>query len=108
MDIQLTEVASDKVKEIRLSENMGEELLLRVKVTGGGCSGFLFGLEFDKQQDGDIVLETMDVKLVVDRMSIMYLDGVTIDYIDGLSGAGFKFLGGSITNVCGCGQSFSA
>lgn len=108
MEIALTEFAATKVKEIRVSEKLEDDMVLRVKVQGGGCAGFSYDLFFDKQQDGDIKFNCYDVVVVVDNMSAMYLDGTVIDYTDGLQGAGFKFNNPSTTSTCGCGSSFSA
>lgn len=105
--LQLTEIAADKVREIRESENIEPSYALRVKVMGGGCSGFQYDLYFDEQAEGDYEFESHGVKLVTDQMSYMYLMGTSIDYVDGLQGAGFKFNNPSSTGSCGCGSSFS-
>ena len=106
MEITLTEFAATKVKEIRAAEKIEDYMVLRVKVHGGGCSGFAYDLYFDNKQDNDILFDCFDVRVVVDPMSIMYLEGTTIDYAEGLQGAGFKFSNPQITSTCGCGQSF--
>lgn len=81
---------------------------LRVTVTGGGCSGQQYNLGFDDQQhDDDIVLEQCGVRIFVDRSSAAYLNGVTIDYVNALHGAGFKFVNPNASRTCGCGSSFS-
>ena len=81
---------------------------LRVAVQGGGCSGFQYGLSYEKdQKDNDQVLEFGGLQVFVDAMSLMYLDDVTIDYVDSLSGAGFKIQNPKATGTCGCGASFS-
>ena len=103
----LTEVAADKVKEIRTLESIEEHYALRVKVMGGGCSGFQYDLYFDEQGEGDYVFDSHGVKLVSDQMSFMYLMGTEIDYVEGLQGAGFKFNNPNTTGSCGCGSSFS-
>jgi iron-sulfur cluster assembly accessory protein len=83
---------------------------IRVGVAGGGCSGFQYTMDFEKEQrDGDVVVEQGGgLKLYVDPMSAMYLQGVTVDYVQGLQGAGFKFVNPNAKNTCGCGSSFSA
>jgi iron-sulfur cluster assembly accessory protein len=83
---------------------------IRVGVAGGGCSGFQYTMDFEKElKDGDLVLDQAGgLKLYVDPMSAMYLQGVTVDYIQGLQGAGFKFINPNAKNTCGCGSSFSA
>ncbi|RMH00142.1 MAG: iron-sulfur cluster insertion protein ErpA [Deltaproteobacteria bacterium] len=105
--LSLTEVAADKVKEIRDAEAIEDHYALRVKVLGGGCAGFQYDLYFDEQAEGDVVTESHGVKLVIDPMSLMYLMGTTIDYVEGLAGAGFKFNNPNATGSCGCGSSFS-
>jgi iron-sulfur cluster insertion protein len=103
----LTEVAADKVREIRAAEAIEPHYALRVKVMGGGCAGFQYDLFFDDTQAGDYVFHCHDVQLTVDQMSYMYLMGTTIDYVEGLQGAGFKFENPNTTGSCGCGSSFS-
>jgi iron-sulfur cluster assembly accessory protein len=105
--LQLTELAADKVREIREGDDIEEHYSLRVKVMGGGCSGFQYDLYFDEHQEGDYVFESHDVKLLCDQMSFMYLMGTSIDYVEGLQGAGFKFINPNTTGSCGCGSSFS-
>ncbi len=82
---------------------------IRIGVAGGGCSGFQYTMDFEKEtRDGDVVVEqTGGLKLYVDPMSAMYLQGVTVDYVQGLQGAGFKFINPNAKNTCGCGSSFS-
>lgn len=110
--LQLTELAAEKVHEIRAAENEEAEnipphFVLRVKVAGGGCSGFQYDLFFDEGDANDYVFETQGIKLAADQMSFMYLMGTSIDYVDGLQGAGFKFNNPNVTGSCGCGSSFS-
>jgi iron-sulfur cluster assembly accessory protein len=105
--VQLTEVAAGKVKEI-MSQQSPAPSVLRVAVVGGGCSGFSYHMAFDNQENpSDNVYEFDGVKLVVDQMSEMYLDGVQIDYIETLEGAGFKFNNPNVKSTCGCGSSFT-
>lgn len=104
----LTDKAADKVKEIREAESLGEQGL-RVRVLGGGCSGFTYDLFFeDETTDLDQTFESHGIKLYVDMMSYQYLDGTQIDYVEGLHGAGFKFVNPTAKSTCGCGTSFSA
>ncbi|MGE0786164.1 MAG: iron-sulfur cluster insertion protein ErpA [Sandaracinaceae bacterium] len=106
--IDLTPKAGEKVKEIRTAENLGGQGL-RVRVIGGGCSGFSYDLFFeDETTDLDTTFESEGIPLYVDMMSLQYLDGTTIDYVEGLHGAGFKFLNPQAKSTCGCGSSFSA
>jgi iron-sulfur cluster assembly protein len=105
--VQLTEVAAGKVKEIMAQQNPAPTAL-RVAVVGGGCSGFSYHMAFDNQENpSDNVYDCGGVKLLVDQMSEMYLDGVSIDYIETLEGAGFKFNNPNVKSTCGCGSSFT-
>lgn len=105
--LNLSAVAAEKVVEIRKAEDIEEGYALRVKVMGGGCAGFQYDLFFDERAEGDNVFESNGVELVCDQMSFMYLMGTTIDYVEGLQGAGFKFENPNTTGSCGCGSSFS-
>jgi iron-sulfur cluster assembly accessory protein len=104
----LTEKAAEKVREIRAAEGIEDTMGLRLRVVGGGCSGFSYDLYFDNVADADKTLESHGVKLVVDQMSLMYLVGTEVDYVEGLQGAGFKFNNPNVKSTCGCGSSFSA
>jgi iron-sulfur cluster assembly accessory protein len=77
-------------------------------VVGGGCSGFQYSLDFDTQKDGDVVSTFDGVRVLVDEVSLPYVAGTTLDYVEGLHGAGFKFDNPRASRVCGCGSSFSA
>jgi iron-sulfur cluster assembly protein len=79
---------------------------LRVGVRGGGCSGFQYMLAFDEQRDEDKVFESHGMKLLVDPAALEYVDGSQIDYIDALTGAGFKVENPNVVAACGCGSSF--
>jgi iron-sulfur cluster insertion protein len=106
--IALTSKAAEKVKEIREVEGLGEQGL-RVRVIGGGCSGFSYDLFFeDEVNDMDETFESNGVKIHIDMMSHQYLEGTEIDYVEGLHGAGFKFVNPNAQATCGCGSSFSA
>lgn len=106
--IQLTDLAATKVKEIREAEGLGEQGL-RLRVVGGGCSGFSYDLYFEEEPgDMDQIFESGGIKLFVDPMSYQYLENTTIDYVEGLHGAGFKFNNPTAKGTCGCGSSFSA
>ena len=106
--LALTEKAAEKVKEIKAAEGIEEQMALRLRVVGGGCSGFSYDLYFDSAQDADKAFDSFGVKLVVDQMSLMYLLGTEVDYVEGLHGAGFKFNNPNVKSTCGCGSSFSA
>ena len=104
--IQLTDTASTKVREIMSQQNPAPTAL-RVAVVGGGCSGFSYHMAFDNAENpSDNVYEFEGLKVLVDQMSEMYLDGVQIDYIETLEGAGFKFNNPNVKSTCGCGSSF--
>lgn len=106
--IELTDLAAAKVKEIRDAEGLGSQGL-RLRVVGGGCSGFSYDLYFEEEPgDLDQVFESHDIKLYVDPMSYQYLENTSIDYVEGLHGAGFKFNNPTAKGTCGCGSSFSA
>jgi len=105
--IVLTPKAIEMVKDAMARENL-QGYGIRVGVVGGGCSGFQYSMDFENEaKEGDNVVDQGGVKLFLDPMSSMYLQGVTIDYIVGLQGAGFKFVNPNAKNTCGCGQSFS-
>ncbi len=105
--ITLTAKAVEMVRDAMTRENLNG-YGIRIGVVGGGCSGFQYSMDFENsQKDGDAVYEQDGVKLFIDPMSSMYLQGVTVDYVVGLQGAGFKFNNPNARNTCGCGQSFS-
>jgi len=106
--ITVTQQASEKIKAIKVSQNAPDETGLRVRVVGGGCSGFQYQLVFDAPKTGDQVFESDGVKVVVDPKSFLYLTGTEIDYVDGLTGAGFTLKNPNAKGGCGCGSSFSA
>ena len=106
--LSLTSKAAEKVREIRDTEGLGDQGP-RVRVIGGGCSGFSYDLFFENETtDLDQVFESHGIPLYVDMMSAQYLEGTEIDYVEGLHGAGFKFLNPQAKTSCGCGSSFSA
>jgi len=106
--LNLTTRAADKVKEIRNTEGLSGQGL-RVRVIGGGCAGFSYDLFFeDETSDLDQTFESHGIPIYVDMMSAQYLDGTEIDYVEGLQGAGFKFVNPQAKQTCGCGSSFSA
>ena len=103
--ITVTPVATTKVKEI-MSQQNPSPIALRVAVVGGGCSGFSYHMAFENAET-DNIYEFDGLKVLVDQMSEMYLEGVSIDYIETLEGAGFKFNNPNVKSTCGCGSSFS-
>jgi iron-sulfur cluster insertion protein len=105
--VVLTPIAATKVNEIRETEAIEANMALRLRVVGGGCAGFSYDLYFDEPAEVDRQFEMQGVKVLVDEMSLMYLVGVEIDYVEGLQGAGFKFNNPNVKSTCGCGSSFS-
>ena len=105
--ITISELGAEKVREFLEAQNADLSVAgLRVGVRGGGCSGFQYQLAFDQQRDGDLVFESRGLKLLVDRDSLEYVEGSTIDYQEGLQGAGFKVENPNVVAACGCGSSF--
>lgn len=105
--LSLSDLAVEKVKETMSKQGMSEGGL-RVSVVGGGCSGFQYSLGLDANaRDDDIVVEQDGVKLFVDPISQQYVHGTMLDYVNGLHGAGFKFVNPNASRTCGCGSSFS-
>jgi len=105
--VQLTSKAIEMVREAMEAESLAGHGL-RVFVQGGGCSGFQYGLDFDDNPKfGDFEMKFDDLTVYVDPISAMHLEGTTIDYVMGISGAGFKFENPGAKTTCGCGSSFS-
>ncbi len=106
--VHVTEKAAGQIKAILAKENL-QDHGLRVAVVGGGCSGMSYRLHFDKvPAEGDKVFEEHGVRLFVDGKSLVFLNGTTLDYSDGLNGTGFTFTNPNAKSSCGCGSSFSA
>ena len=106
--VTLTDTAVSKVRELLASEEGADELALRVAVRPGGCSGYSYDMFFDSEiVDDDIVREFDSVRVVVDPESAALISGATLDYNDGLNGAGFHITNPNATRTCGCGSSFS-
>jgi iron-sulfur cluster insertion protein len=106
--INITTLAASKVNEIREAEAIEPEMALRLRVVGGGCAGFSYDLYFDTPVEGiDRQIEINGVRVVIDDMSLMYLVGTEVDYVEGLQGAGFKFQNPNVKSTCGCGSSFA-
>ncbi len=110
MGVTLTEKAAAEVKRILQDNKMEEGTLLRVGVSGGGCSGFSYALAFDKAFDEktDSRFQCHGVDLVVDKKSALFLDGTTVDFYDGIEKRGFTFDNPNAVKTCGCGSSFQA
>lgn len=103
-----TDAAAVKVKGL-IEEESNPNLMLRVFISGGGCSGFQYGFTFDENlEEGDTMVENGGVRLLIDPMSYQYLVGAEIDYTEGLEGAQFVIRNPNAVTTCGCGSSFSA
>jgi iron-sulfur cluster assembly protein len=105
--LTLTETAVSKVKEI-MGQQSPAPVGVRIAVVGGGCSGFSYSMAFENQSNGlDDVMDFNGLKVFVDQMSLQYLDGTEVDYVETMEGAGFKFNNPNVKHTCGCGSSFS-
>ena len=104
--ITLTDEAAGKVAELLGGQTDAEGQALRVAVRGGGCSGFQYALAFDRAKDDDHVFEVGDVSVVVDKVSMQFVFGSEVDYVEGLQGAGFQVNNPNVVAACGCGSSF--
>jgi len=105
-DITLTERAARRIGEILRREPPGS--MLRVSVEGGGCSGFQYRFDIDRAQaDDDLVIRREDATVLIDQISVGYLAGSEIDFVDDLIGASFRINNPQATASCGCGTSFS-
>jgi iron-sulfur cluster assembly protein len=103
--VTLTPVAAAKVREL-LTQESDESLGLRIFVAGGGCSGLQYGMTLDEEQDGDTIVPVGDFRVFIDDMSLSYISGSTVDYVDSLMGAGFTVNNPNAVSSCGCGHSF--
>jgi iron-sulfur cluster assembly accessory protein len=106
--IMITERAAEKVKELMAAECDPSLSALRVAVEGGGCSGFQYKFDMDREQaEDDIMIARDGVTVLIDPVSLQYLQGSEIDFVDGLIGASFKVNNPKAKASCGCGTSFS-
>jgi iron-sulfur cluster assembly accessory protein len=103
--IGMTPSAADKVRELLVQEN-DPSLGLRIFVAGGGCSGLQYGMTLDEEQEGDTVITLSGFNVLVDEMSVGYISGSEVDYVDSLMGAGFTVNNPNAVSSCGCGHSF--
>ncbi len=110
MGIMLTETAAREIRTIITQQELdNEKVRLRVGVKGGGCSGFSYVLDLtESERDSDEKFEIHGIRVICDPKSLLYLDGVTIDFKDEIMGRGFVFNNPNATSSCGCGSSFSA
>jgi iron-sulfur cluster assembly protein len=104
--ITLTAGAATKIGELLGGQEGSEEQALRVAVRGGGCSGFQYALAFDQPKEDDHVFEVDGVAVVVDKVSMQFVFGSEVDYVEGLQGAGFQVNNPNVVAACGCGSSF--
>lgn len=106
--IQITDKAIERLSALKQEEGHPDTHNLRVAVKGGGCSGLMYDLFFDGETtDKDEIFEDKGLKVLVDKKSLLYLLGTTLDYSDGLNGKGFQFVNPNASRTCGCGESFA-
>ena len=105
--VNITPKAIEQIKQISVAENPNGTKGLRLAVTGGGCSGLSYKIEFSDQREKDNILSFDGVKVFIDPKSLIYLKGIVLDFKDGLNGKGFVFDNPNAKNTCGCGESFS-
>lgn len=103
----LTARAAKQINKIRKEEKLDDNLYLRVAVEGGGCSGLSYKLGFDIRTEDDQLFESQELEIIIDPKHLMYLDGIEIDYPDGLDARGFTFDNPNASESCGCGSSFA-
>ncbi|MCF7800882.1 MAG: iron-sulfur cluster insertion protein ErpA [Candidatus Marinimicrobia bacterium] len=107
--LSLTETAAEKVRGLIAEQKLDKNANLRIYVKGGGCSGFSYGMAFENETDEqDKISESNGVRVIVDPVSIKYLEGVEIDWVENGMGGGFKFQNPNAASSCGCGHSFNA
>jgi len=105
--VSITERAVSKVREI-IEAQAPRPAGLRIAVVGGGCSGFSYSMSFENSPNMlDKTYDSDGFKLIVDQASLLYLEGVEVDFVDSLEGSGFKFNNPQVKSTCGCGSSFS-
>ena len=104
--VSATESAIVELKRL-LDAERAEVTGVRMAVKGGGCSGLSYVLDFDRERDGDNIVEQDGVRFYMDRKSTIYLKGIVLDYKEGLKGKGFVFTNPNASSTCGCGESFS-
>jgi len=106
--LNITEKAKNQLLRLREADGYGTSHNLRVSVKGGGCSGLMYDLSFDDQTvETDEIFEDEGFKILVDKKSLLYLLGTTLDFSDGLNGKGFQFVNPNASRTCGCGESFA-
>ena len=107
VSLEITSTAIEKVREI-MGQQMPQPAGLRVAVVGGGCSGFSYQMNFENETNAiDKTFDFNGLKIFVDQASLLYLKGTKIDYVESLTGSGFKFENPNVKSTCGCGSSFT-
>jgi iron-sulfur cluster assembly protein len=106
--VNITESAAAQIKAMQAGDRENAGKPLRVYVEAGGCSGMQYGMVFDEKRDEDVTAEAHGVAVVVDRISMNYLRGSVVDFVDSLNGGGFKITNPNARQSCGCGRSFEA
>lgn len=108
INFNITEAAIKEIKKA-MKDAQVEDHNVRVSVSGGGCSGFMYGLGFEEKEqkvEDDVLENYNDINVVIDKKSLLFLDGVTLDWVEDLNQRGFKFNNPNATKTCGCGKSF--
>jgi len=106
--VTVSDSAKNKIVELRKADGFADDFQIRVGVLGGGCSGLTYDLQFNSEsKPNDMIFEDKGVKIIVDKKSLLYLAGTTLDFTDGLNGKGFQFINPNATRTCGCGESFA-
>ena len=110
MDIKLDEKAIKELKRVKEDQKLPDDVVVRVGIAGGGCSGFQYNLQFDERpnydEKNDHLLELDGIDIVVDKKSMLYIDGTTVGYHEDLNQRGFTFSNPNASKTCGCGTSF--
>jgi len=107
LKLTLSEKAEKELKYLLEVKELGDSYGVRIGVRGGGCSGYTYNLEFGLQHKGDVEMKQNGIRLFTDPKSVLYINGTTLNYTDGLQGKGFHFDNPNATSTCGCGESFS-
>lgn len=106
--VSVSEIAKERIIELRQKEGRTDQHHIRVSVEGGGCSGLMYSLEFASElRQNDMIFEDKGIKIMVDKKSLLYLAGTVLDFSDGLNGKGFQFQNPNASRTCGCGESFA-
>ena len=107
LTLTLSEKAQKEIKYLFELKELDDNYGIRIGVKGGGCSGYSYNLEFAKHQESDVKIKQNGILIFTDPKSVLYINGTTLNYTDGLQGKGFHFDNPNATTTCGCGESFS-